>query len=148
MSIYTFFILTFFTSLYNFYNIYTLINYSAQLQPLNAKLALQKCNSTSEFTIHGLWTDHGQFCKNNSFELDKINTLIPVLNTVWYSCFNNVTNRFYYSNVDFWKHEYNKHGSCFTGLDEFDYFNTTIALYNSALKTVCDPNKLECLIYL
>lgn len=107
-------------------------------------LALQRCNSSIEYSIHGLWKKETQFCKNDSFELDTISSLIPTLNVVWYSCYDNIQDRYYYSNVDFWKHEYNKHGSCFN-ISEFDYFNNTIDLYYK-YKNDCDPNKYECLI--
>ena len=109
-------------------------------------LALQKCNHTSNYTIHGLWKENKQFCKNDSFNVDLIEPLIPVLNTIWYTCYDSNLGKYYYSNVDFWKHEYNKHGSCFKHLNEYQYFNKTIELYNKLSRSDCDPEKLECLI--
>ena len=37
---------------------------------------------------------------------------------------------------DFWKHEWEKHGSCmFTEMDELDYFKKTLELFNAAIQT-------------
>ena len=83
------------------------------------------------FSIHGLWpqdslNSYPSFCRAVNFNLDKLNPIIDQLNNYWYS------NKG--SNDTFWKHEYEKHGSCmFVSMDEFNYFNKTIELYKYAL---------------
>ena len=38
-------------------------------------------------------------------------------------------------NQDFWRHEYQKHGSCvFTQMNEYQYFSKTLKLYLQAVK--------------
>ena len=50
------------------------------------------------------------------------------LNKNWYSNVN--------KNEDFWKHEWEKHGSCvFTEINEFEYFKKTLDLFNTAVQT-------------
>tara|TARA_B100001094_G_scaffold332639_1_gene405600 strand:+ start:161 stop:367 length:207 start_codon:yes stop_codon:yes gene_type:complete len=55
-------------------------------------------------------------------------------------------------NEDFWKHEYQKHGSCvWTPMTEFEYFNNTLNLYYKAkelnlAEKYYDENKKTCLI--
>ena len=40
-------------------------------------------------------------------------------------------------NEDFWKHEWEKHGSCvFVNITEFNYFNITLKLYEDAIKLI------------
>ena len=83
------------------------------------------------FSIHGLWPQYSlnsypSFCRAVNFNLDKLKPIIDELNNYWYS------NKG--SNDTFWKHEYEKHGSCmFDSIDEFNYFNKTIELYKYAL---------------
>ena len=86
----------------------------------------------NNFSIHGLWPQYTinkypTFCKNVNFDVNKIQPILPQLNKVWYSNRNN--------NDDFWKHEYEKHGSCvFTPLTELEYFEKTLNLYDEAIK--------------
>lgn len=86
----------------------------------------------NNFSIHGLWPQYSinrypTFCKNVNFDVNKIQPILPQLNKVWYSNRNN--------NDEFWKHEYEKHGSCvFTPLTELEYFEKTLDLYDEAIK--------------
>ena len=83
------------------------------------------------YSIHGLWPQYSlnsypTFCRPVNFKLDKLKPIIDKLNKYWYS------NKG--SNDTFWKHEYEKHGSCmFSPMDEFSYFNKTIELYEYAI---------------
>ena len=103
----------------------------------------------NRFSIHGLWPQYSlnsypTFCKEVTFDINKLNPILPQLNELWYSNKNN--------NSDFWKHEYEKHGSCvFTPLTEVEYFEKTINLYNEAIKLELpekfyDENTKKCLI--
>ena len=72
------------------------------------------------FSIHGLWpqsslNSYPSFCRAVNFNLDKLEPIMDELNNYWFS------NKG--SNDTFWKHEYEKHGSCmFVSMDEFNYF--------------------------
>ena len=86
----------------------------------------------NDWSIHGLWpqTDvnkYPQFCKKVNFDIRKLNPIIDQLKEKWYS------NRG--SDEDFWKHEYEKHGSCnFNNLNELEYFQKTLDLFCAAKK--------------
>lgn len=101
------------------------------------------------YTIHGLWPqyndkDYPTFCKKVDFSIDKLKPIINNLNKYW--CSNKG------DNDDFWKHEYEKHGSCvFSDIDEFTYFNITLNLYYEVMKLNIADNyynkeKNDCLI--
>lgn len=104
------------------------------------------------FSIHGLWpqytkTSYPTNCTDVTFDINKIETLLPDLNKNWYSNSNNEI-----KNEDFWKHEYEKHGSCvFTPMTEKEYFKKTLDLYNVALNEnlpiyFYDKETKKCLI--
>jgi len=82
------------------------------------------------WSIHGLWPQtninkYPQFCKKVDFDIRKINPIIDDLKDFWYSDKG--------SDEDFWKHEYEKHGSCnFNNLNEFEYFQKTLELFSTA----------------
>ena len=95
----------------------------------------------NKWSIHGLWpqyskNEYPKYCKKVEFKIEKLESIIEELNKKWYS---NIE-----KNNDFWKHEYEKHGSCmFTDISEFDYFNLVLNLYKEAIQLNL-PNK--CLI--
>ena len=84
------------------------------------------------WSIHGLWPQYDNnkyptFCKKVNFSYEKLEPIISELKMFWYS------NKG--KNDDFWKHEWQKHGSCmFIPMNEFSYFNKTLELYKQALK--------------
>ena len=86
----------------------------------------------NEYSIHGLWpqnskTDFPSYCKRVTFSVNKLVPILPDLNKYWYSNEE--------KNVDFWKHEYSKHGSCvFTKMSEYEYFKKALDLYQQAIK--------------
>jgi ribonuclease I len=88
----------------------------------------------NEWSIHGLWpqytpTSYPTYCGKVSFDISKLELILPELNQYWYSEDKTET-----KNADFWKHEYLKHGSCvFTPLNELEYFGKTLKLYKSAV---------------
>lgn len=103
----------------------------------------------NEFSIHGLWpqnskTDFPSYCKRVNFQLSKLVPILPDLNKYWYSDRE--------KNVDFWKHEYSKHGSCvFTPMNEYQYFKKALDLYHEAVQLnlpdkYYDPDSFHCLI--
>ena len=83
------------------------------------------------YSIHGLWPQYDKgnyptYCRKVNFSINKLTPIINELNMYW--------NSYKENNDDFWKHEYEKHGSCmFKQMDEFTYFNTTLKLYKEAI---------------
>ena len=81
----------------------------------------------NQWSIHGLWpqlskNDYPQFCKKVTFDPNLLKPIENELDKYWHSDRGN--------NDTFWEHEWKKHGSCmFDNINEFDYFNTTIKLY-------------------
>lgn len=113
-------------------------------------LALQKCPHSSDYTIHGLWIDYNkggypEFCRNIKYDENILSPLKSQLDTYWKSCYGSHTNS------DLWKHEWQKHGTCFNpDITLYDYFNNTLKLY-SKYKTKFNQKchgKRECFIYL
>ena len=103
-------------------------------------LALEK-NETlpAGYSIHGLWPQYTngsypQYCRKVSFDKDKIENLVPKLDKFWASNEG--------SNDDFWKHEWQKHGSCmFIQMTEEEYFSKTLNLYQDAInKNIINNN--------
>lgn len=94
-------------------------------------LLVHKNSEDIWYSIHGFWpqynkTSYPSFCKKVEFDISKLNPIINDLNTYWKSGIE--------KNSDFWKHEYEKHGSCvFTNMTEFEYFNKTLELYHKAI---------------
>ena len=86
----------------------------------------------NSFSIHGLWPQYSEssypvYCRPVEFSLKALDPIINKLNKYWYS------NRG--PNDKFWKHEYEKHGSCmFIPITELNYFSKTIQIYENAVK--------------
>jgi ribonuclease I len=108
-------------------------------------LAIQKCNKHSDYTIHGLWIDYfnrsyPQFCNNIPFKMSDLKEYENELNIKWKSC--------YGDSEGLWKHEWDKHGTCFyPKMNLTYYFNKTLELFDhkqSYIKENCE--KHECLI--
>lgn len=103
--------------------------------------------STNQFTIHGLWNDrcdgtYDQYCNKD----DAIPDLMPVaqllanfgrcdlwqtMSRVWLNSEG--------ANEELWKHEYNKHGTCFLTLqkgcfaDEYRQYENAVAYYDKVV---------------
>ena len=101
------------------------------------------------FSIHGLWPQstidsYPEYCKKVKFDITKLNSIIVELGFFWYSTEE--------KNEDFWKHEWEKHGSCaWEPMTELDYFSQTLRLYHSALENKLqikyfNPKTQKCLI--
>jgi ribonuclease T2 len=84
------------------------------------------------FTIHGLWPEYNnntypEYCnKSIPFNVSELRDLIPRLDVGWVSYEGN--------NTDFWKHEFEKHGTCFSEPDIYHSYNTTNLFSQSSLK--------------
>jgi ribonuclease I len=90
-------------------------------------------NTKLNFTIHGLWAEYfndsyPEYCNKSAiFNLTQIEYLVPILNVEWVS--------YEGSNVDFWEHEYLKHGTCFPGVSEEQFFLDTLHLFDDTDST-------------
>ena len=109
---------------------YTYIYSSTVFQKDTRFYYLSLIKETDGYSIHGLWPQtssikYPTYCKKVDFY---ISTLTPIMNELeenWYSTEE--------KNQDFWKHEWEKHGSCvFTYMTEFDYFKKTLDLFKEA----------------
>lgn len=105
-------------------------------------LSLKRVNKNTLWSIHGLWPQYSdnsypQFCKKTVFNIEKLQPIILDLNKFWYSGTE--------PNEEFWKHEWEKHGTCmFNDSDEFDYFKTALSLYVEVIQSnIIDKFKLE-----
>ncbi|XP_037673584.1 ribonuclease T2 [Choloepus didactylus] len=79
------------------------------------------------WTIHGLWPDKAEDCNGSwHFNLDEIKDLLPDMKKYWPDVIH--PNRSH-----FWKHEWEKHGTCAAELDtlnsEEKYFGTSLDLF-------------------
>lgn len=89
-------------------------------------------DDNNKFSIHGFWPQYDEnkyptFCKEVEFNIDTLEPLMDELNEYWFSTEE--------KNQDFWRHEYQKHGSCvFTQMNEYQYFSKTLELYLQAVK--------------
>lgn len=88
------------------------------------RLALQRCKSSRVYTVHGLWPqwEGGQNCEAKRFDATSLASIQGELVEFWPSC-----PEFASSNQGFWKHEWDKHGSC-SDLSLNSYFSTTLQL--------------------
>ena len=95
----------------------------------NYRLALQRCENTAIYTIHGLWPqwDGGQYCQADAFSVTPLFDILDDLNRFWPSC-----SESFHDNEWFWAHEWNKHGSC-SGLTLREYFSMAINLRESSV---------------
>jgi len=76
----------------------------------------------------------GQSCKYCSYEPLNADVVVrnnPTIHNVWYNSLPQKTDE------DFWKHEWEKHGTCFGS--QISYFQRTIALFNQ-YKFLCTPS--------
>lgn len=84
--------------------------------------ALQKCSSSSPWTIHGLWPQWGVCCSGPAFSMSAISSIEDQMNKYWPSCPQYGT-----SNEELWSHEWQKHGTC-SGMTELAYFQQALNL--------------------
>jgi len=93
---------------------------------------LKDSDLESGWSIHGLWPQNADnsyptFCRKVTFDIKLLESIIDDLNTYWCS--------YMKKNEDFWKHEWEKHGSCmYNQCDEYYYFKRALLLYRKALE--------------
>eukprot|EP00658_Telonema_sp_P-2_P002999 TRINITY_DN110_c0_g1_i3.p1 TRINITY_DN110_c0_g1~~TRINITY_DN110_c0_g1_i3.p1 ORF type:complete len:168 (+),score=39.26 TRINITY_DN110_c0_g1_i3:226-729(+) len=102
-------------------------------------LRLQKCSSSSDWTIHGLWWQEKNGC-GGTFDESAVSDLEGTMDTEWLSCPG------LGSNQQFWSHEWSEHGSC-TAMDEHTFFSNTLRLYEAhSADCASNENDEECSI--
>ena len=110
-------------------------------------LALQTW-CTPEYKIHGLWADitpttYPSYCTDVPFDLDKLkqSPKYDAILEAWSDCT-------YEDTITLYEHEWAKHGTCISGLDQNGYFEKTLELYQEYGYPACfdlDFNKIDCL---
>jgi len=116
-------------------------------------LALKRCND-QDWSIHGLWPEYNQsswpqYCnssRNKDFTPKSIDFIMDLMNKYWYSCVPGNE-----QNWEFWKHEWNKHGTC-QSYQPSVYFNNTLNIFIDAYENnwygCCDSSNNNCLIHI
>ncbi|KAF5201620.1 Ribonuclease t2 protein [Thalictrum thalictroides] len=95
------------------------------------------CNTPipQDFKLHGLWPQGkaGSLLDCVPSAANKFNTIevfkVTKLATVWPQLFKG-ENKPSIENVNFWRHEWDKHGAC-SGLNPVDYFKKAVNLYDT-----------------
>lgn len=102
-------------------------------------LAVQTCSGATVHTLHGLWPNFGESCGGEAFSEDAVASIRDQMDTYWLSCpgFGN-------SNVQFWTHEWSKHGSC-SKMDQLTYFSTALQLRAKYAQTCTEATCDICL---
>ena len=127
-------------------------------------LALKKCPGQSRWSIHGFWPQYNkhsypQWCDKNRYKQFNTSIIEPIrsiLNDDWGVCQSWKGT----SDVDFWKHEWEKHGTC-TNDTVVNFFTQSLQTFMiahannwygccdkniSSIKTNIDMDYSQCLI--
>ncbi|XP_004646291.1 ribonuclease T2 [Octodon degus] len=100
-----------------------------QLWPPTLCKEVNDCEKSPDYwTIHGLWPDKVEDCNSSwHFHLDEIKDLFQDMNLYWPDIKHPL------NGSRFWKHEWEKHGTCAAQLDALDsekkYFGKSLVLY-------------------
>ena len=106
------------------------------------KLNIHICNNYNDYSINYLryqydYKHYPLFCdyKNNKFEFNNIKYLGFNLERYWSACNDENLDRISYNkkNLNLWKNIWYYYGSC-TNLDEYNYFNKTMFLFENINK--------------
>ena len=92
---------------------------------------LKNDNNVYGYSIHGFWPNYGKggypsFCKKVEFDINKLNPIMKDLIDFW-----DLPEDHDKKEVSFWKHEWQKHGSCMfcDNMSELEYFQKALKLY-------------------
>ncbi|PKK33166.1 ribonuclease T2 [Columba livia] len=94
------------------------------------KMSANDCQDPPDYwTIHGLWPDKGEECNRTwHFNVTEIKDLMSDMRHYWPDVLHSSLNR-----TQFWKHEWDKHGTCATTLQALNsqkkYFGKALELY-------------------
>jgi ribonuclease I len=112
-----------------------------ETQPNNFYYLCLINDTGSSWSIHGLWPQYSQgsyptYCKKVTFDINALEPIMDKLKQEWYSTEE--------PNSDFWKHEWEKHGSCmFTNMNELQYFSKALELFDSIKNNTELINKFQ-----
>lgn len=93
--------------------------------------AANDCHNPPDYwTIHGLWPDRAEACNRSwHFNFEEIKGLLPDLKLYWPDVLHSS------NSSQFWKHEWDKHGTCAAQLDilnsERKYFGASLDLFKT-----------------
>ncbi|CAE7377266.1 unnamed protein product [Symbiodinium pilosum] len=105
------------------------------------ELKLQKCQGSDNWTIHGLWPEWDNGCPGSQFDITALASMRSDLDQKWMSC-----PEFGESNENFWKHEWEKHGTC-SGMQEASFFQKGLQLYDQyKVKCASGNDGKECAV--
>jgi ribonuclease T2 len=99
-------------------------------------LAMQRCKGSSTWTLHGLWPEWAQDCKGTPFSEKALEPIRPEMESLYRSC-----PEFGKTNLDFWDHEWSKHGTCYAqrwNQTQVEYFVKALDL-REELSKMCSP---------
>lgn len=105
---------------------------------------LKNDNNVNGFSIHGLWPNYSNgnypsFCKKVEFDMNKLNPIMDNLLKFW-----ELPEDHNKEEGKFWKHEWEKHGSCmFCDIDELSYFKKVLDLYFMIMNEKVDIEKFK-----
>lgn len=132
--------------------------------PMNYyELALLRCNSSNNWTIHGLWPQYtkktwpefcnpkryGDFTDHTLNQKTKYGTLAKQLPLYWITCHCMSEDECFKQDYHFWTHEWKKHGTC-QPLNAEQFFWKVLQLYFKAQSEnwygCCNSAETQCLI--
>ena len=132
-------------------------------------LALQRCEGSSSWTVHGLWPRGVRDCANTALDVSALSGLQPQMVSQWPSCLPSTEAGFWLENLeysaaiagmritqcsvkfhlrtqeaeDFWQHEWQKHGTCFSS-SPVHYFELTLRLFDRHSHACVDFTSRDC----
>jgi len=112
-------------------------------------LALKKCPTMGTWSIHGIWPEYSlttwpQWCDPTRFAEFTPASIKPIeleLLKNWYACPDWTP----LTSMDFWRHEWEKHGTC-TNSTVLEFFRRGLDAYYARNLTCCQHETNQCLI--
>ena len=101
-------------------------------------LALQKCQGSSDWTLHGLWPEWGQNCGSEEFDESQISSIEGDMEKYWLSC-----PEYSDTNLEFWDHEWSKHGTCTSDVQK-TFFSDGLAARSKFLSKCDSASGTSC----
>jgi ribonuclease I len=115
-------------------------------------LAIQRCNESIPYSIHGLWPEYNttnctpsspypSFCEPVEFNESMIDHIRNDLEAVWYSCYGPA--------FSFWEHEVRKHYSCIEHKHGVvKYMQDAIDIFKNVVFDLPDfcKDKMSCIV--
>ncbi|CAE7473708.1 unnamed protein product [Symbiodinium sp. CCMP2592] len=100
-------------------------------------LALQRCDGSSNWSIHGLWPRGVRDCQEINLDLSTLSGLKAELLKKWPSCQQSTTTE------AFWQHEWQKHGTCLSS-SPAHYFELALRLLGQHAHACAEYTSTDC----